>query len=86
MNDLKENKADELESDRIPINFYVSSITLEKIDDALYYVKKRLPIDKRRKLSKSVFLEACLRIVLEEYNTKGESSSLWKSIEEIMHD
>lgn len=86
MNDPKTEKFEESEGDRIPINFYVSSKTIETIDDAQFYVKKRLPMEKRKKLSKSLFCEVCLKIVLEEYNSKGESSSLWKAIQEVMKD
>jgi hypothetical protein len=86
MTDTKIEKFKESESDRQPINFYVSSATIETIDDALFYVKKRLPLEKRKKLSKSIFCEACLRIVLDEYNSKGEGSSLWKAIQELMQE
>lgn len=86
MNETKTEKYKESESDRIPINFYVSSTTIETIDDALFYVKKRLPLEKRKKLSKSVFCEICLKIMLDEYNSKGESSSLWRAVQELIQE
>jgi hypothetical protein len=86
MSGLKTGKPDDSEKDKISVNFYISGETFEKIDDVIYYVRKRLPMDKRRKLSKSVIYEACLKIVLEEYNAKGESSSLWKAVQELMAD
>lgn len=86
MSGLKTGKPDDTEKDKISVNFYISGETFEKIDDVIYYLRKRLPMDKRRKLSKSVIYEACLKIVLEDYNSKGESSLLWKVIEEMMKD
>lgn len=86
MSGLKTGKPDDVEKDKISVNFYISGETFEKIDDVIYYLRKRLPMDKRRKLSKSVIYEACLKIVLEEYNAKGESSSLWKAVQELMSD
>jgi hypothetical protein len=86
MSGLKTGKPDDAEKDKISVNFYISGETFEKIDDVIYYLRKRLPMDKRRKLSKSVIYEACLKIVLEEYNSKGESSSLWKAVQELMAD
>lgn len=86
MSGLKTSKPDDSEKDKISVNFYISGETFEKIDDVIYYVRKRLPMDKRRKVSKSVIYEACLKIVLEEYNAKGEASALWKAIQEITQD
>ena len=80
------DKIDDSDKDKILTSFYLLPTTLEKMDDLLFYVKKRLPIEKRRKLSKSIFYETCLRIVIEEYNAKGEESSVWKSIRELMLD
>ena len=84
MNDKKVDKTDNSADDKILVSFYLSPESLERIDDLLFYMKKRLPIEKRRKLSKSVFYETGFKILIEEYNRKGEESSFWKAVEEIM--
>lgn len=84
MNDKNVNKSDNLADDKIQVNFYLSAKVLERIDDLLFYAKKRLPIEKRRKLTKSIFYETCFDIVIDDYNLKGEESIFWKAIREHM--
>lgn len=84
MNDKKAGKPEDSSDDKILVSFYLSPQTLEQIDDLLFYVKKRLPIGKRRKLTKSVFYETGLKIIVEEYNAKGEASAFLKAIQELM--
>jgi hypothetical protein len=84
MNDKKTDKCETSTDDKIKVNFYLSPKTLEKLDDLLFYVKKRLPIEKRRKLNKSVFYEICFQIIIEDNNFRGEESSFWKSIHKLM--
>ena len=84
MNDKNLNKSGNLADDKIQVNFYLSAETLERIDDLLFYAKKRLPIEKRRKLTKSIFYETCFDIVINDYNLKGEESIFWKAIRENM--
>lgn len=86
MNDKKVEKIDNSADDKILISFYVSPATMERLDDLLFYMKKRLPIEKRRKLTKSVFYETGFKILIEEYNTKGEECRLWRAIEELMQN
>jgi hypothetical protein len=83
---MKDNKVDNPneEGEKILVSFYLSPKTLEKIDDLVFYVKKRLPIDKRRKLTKSVFYETGFKILIEDYNSKGEDSLLLKALQELM--
>ena len=84
MNGQKSNKHVEPENEKILVSFYLSQETSEQIDDILFYVKKRLPFEKRRKLTKSVFYETGFKILIEDYNSKGEESSLWKAIQELL--
>lgn len=84
MNDIKIDKTEEFDGDKILVSFYLSPVTLEKIDDLLFYVKKRLPIARRRSLTKSVFYETGFKILIEEYEAEGEESSLLKAIQELM--
>ena len=81
---MNENKPDENEGDKILVSFYLSPKTLEKLDDLVFYVKKQLPIEKRRKLSKSVFYETGFKVLIEDYNSNGEESLLLKAIQELM--
>lgn len=84
MNDKKVEKNDNSD-DKILISFYVSPATLERLDDLLFFMKKRLPIEKRRKLTKSVFYETGFKILIEEYHEKDEESRLWKDIEKLLN-
>ena len=84
MNDKNVNKSVDRTEDKIQVNFYLSVKTLEGIDDLLFYAKKRLPIEKRRKLTKSVFYETCFILVMADYNLKGEDSIFWQAIRELM--
>lgn len=86
MNQKKTRNAVEEEKSKIPVCLYLSSETIEKIDECLFGTKKRLPIDKRPKLSKSVFCEIGLRIAIEEYNRKGEESALWRGVYELFNE
>lgn len=83
MNDKNINKSSEIADDKIQVNFYLSVGTLERIDDLLFYAKKRLPIEKRRKLTKSVFYETCFGIIIDDYNLKGEESVFWQAIQQL---
>ena len=86
MNDKRTDKPDDSDEDKLLVSFYLSPKTLEKIDDFLFYARKQLPIGKRRKLTKSVFYETGLRIVIEDYNVNGEESPLWQAIQELLQN
>lgn len=80
----KKDKKEQSDDDKYLVSFYLSAATVEKIDDLLFYLKKRVPMDKRRRLTKSMFYETGFRILIEEYNSKGEESLLWKAIHQSM--
>lgn len=84
MNGQKSNKPGESEKGKVLVSFYLSQRTSEQIDEILFYIKKRLPFDKRRKLTKSVFYETGFKILIEDYNNKVEENQLWKAIEELL--
>jgi hypothetical protein len=86
MDDGKTEKMDDLEDNKIMVSVYLSSKTVEKVDDILFYAKKRLPMGKRRRLTKSVFYEAALRVIIEDQNLKGEESPLWNAISEMIQN
>lgn len=84
MKDKKIDNPNEEDGEKILVSFYLSPKTLEKIDDLVFYVKKRLPINKRRKLTKSVFYETGFKILIEDCNAKGEDCVLLKTLQELM--
>lgn len=86
MNNNKADKLDNINNDKILTSFYLLPSMVEKVDDFLFYAKKGLPIEKRRKLTKTFFYETCLQVVLEEYQEKGEKSSLLKAIYKLLNN
>lgn len=80
----KKSKQAKSDDERFLVSFHISATTFEKIDDLLFYLKKRVPIDKRRRLTKTMFYETGFRILIEEYNSKGEESLLWKAIHQSL--
>ena len=84
MKNINGNDQKALESERILISFYLRTETLEKLDDVLFYARKRLPIGKRRKLTKSVLYEIGLKMVIEDYQDNGEESFLIQAIHELV--
>lgn len=86
MNDKNVNKSGDSADDKIQVDFYLSVKVLERIEDIMFYTKKRLPMEKRRKLTKSVFYETCSNIIIDDYNLKGEDSIFWKAIQQLMSE
>lgn len=86
MNGQKSDKIDDSESEKVLVSFYLSQKTSEQIDDILFYLKKQLPFEKRRKLTKSIFYETGFKILIEDYNKKGEESRLSKAIQDLLID
>lgn len=73
----------EAAKNKILISFYVSTRTLETLEDFLYFVKRQLPIERRRSLTKSVFYETGFNILIDEFRLKGKDSSLYKAIQDL---
>lgn len=86
MNGKNDDKPGIPEAERILISFYLSTDTLERLDDVLFYARKRLPIGKRRKLTKSVLYEIGLKMVIEDYHEKEEESFLWKAVNKLVQN
>lgn len=85
MNGQKSDKIDDSESEKVLVSFYLSQKTSEQIDDILFYLKKQLPFEKRRKLTKSFFYETGFKILIDEYNEKGKESHLWKAVQNLLN-
>jgi len=71
------------EANKMMVSVYLSTKTVEQVDDFLFYAKKRLPMGSRRKLTKSVFYEAVLRLIIDQH-LKDEESPLWNEISKII--
>lgn len=83
---MSKSKNNLLESDanKIYINFGVTGVALEQIDDFIFYARKKLPMEKRRKLTKSLFYETSIKAIIEDFNKKGEESIIWKAINNLI--
>ena len=84
MNERKSDKSENSESEKILVSFYLSQKTSEQVDDLLFYLKKGLPFEKRKKLTKSSFFETGFKILIEDYHTNGEKSRLWRAVQELL--
>lgn len=86
MNEQKSDKVDDSESEKVLVSFYLSQKTSEQIDDILFYLKKQLPFEKRRKLTKSILYETGFKILIEDYKENGKESRLSKAIQNLLID
>lgn len=86
MTDKQDEGINERDEEKILVSVYISTKTLERIDDFLFDAKKQLPIGKRRKLTKSIFYETSLQILLEDHKLNGVESPLWKAIAKLAQD
>ncbi len=77
---------DDSNNDKLLVSFYLKNNTIEHIDDFIFFTRKQLPLYKKRKLTKSVFYEAAVKIVLDDYHAKGESSQIWKLLNKLLKD
>jgi hypothetical protein len=62
------------------INIYLSTQTVEMIEDALFHFRKMLPRENRKKLNRSKLYRLILEDVLTEFNQTGEESRLNKTV------
>lgn len=89
MNDKKVNKQFVSEG-KLLISFYITLETLDQMDNLYYVVKKKLPIERRRKLTKSIFYETGFKLILEDNQVpennqaQEEDSELVKAIQEFI--
>lgn len=86
MNGQKSDKIGDSKNEKVLVSFYLSQKTSEQIEDILFYLKKQLPFEKRRKLTKSVLYETGFKILIEDYKKKGKESSLSKAVEDLLID
>jgi len=77
-------ESDESSNEKIMVSVYLSQKTSEQVDDVIFYIKKRLPFENRRKLTKSTFYELGVKILIEDYNKKGEDSLWWKAVQKLL--
>lgn len=65
---------------RESINIYLSTQTVEMIEDALFHLRKTLPRETRKKLNRSKLYTLILEDVLTEFNQAGNTARLNKII------
>lgn len=84
MKDKNSDKTIASEKDKILVSFYLSPKTLEDVDDFIFHLKKQLPMEKRRKLTKSIFYEASLKVLIQKYRATGNEDQLLQVIRDLM--
>jgi hypothetical protein len=67
---------------REKVNLYLSSEVIEKVEDTLFLLRKQLPREKRKKLTRSKLHELILDDILTEFSKMGQSGRLGKIISE----
>lgn len=60
--------------------FYTNPELIEKVEDLIFNLKKQLPREKRKKFTRSQFLELILESVILEYETSRLDSPIQKII------
>lgn len=48
------------------VTFYISNDILELVEDTIFYLKKQMPLDKRKKITRSMFFEAAIKFALAQ--------------------
>lgn len=61
-------------------SIYLNVELIESIDDFIYFAKKELPLNKRKKLNRSAFIQLILSEVIEDHSRCKDESFLWKLI------
>ena len=85
MNDKKDDNIFDSEPSKILTSIYLSPKVIEELDEILFLVKKQLPIEQRRRLTKSAFFETALRLVVENVKSDGiEGSYVNEKIQKLM--
>jgi hypothetical protein len=61
---------------------YISPDLIEKVEDLIFNLKKQLPREKRKKFTRSQFLELMLESIILEYETNQLNSPIQKIVSE----
>lgn len=62
------------------VNLCLSTEVLEKLEDALFHLRKQIPREKRKKLTRSKLHEIILDDILTEFSKMGQNGRLGKII------
>lgn len=68
------------------VSFSIMSEIVESTEETIFFMRKQLSLDKRKKLTKSAFYEIALRVAIADYKDKGQKSTIWKMVEEWIED
>lgn len=62
------------------VNLSLSSEIVEKVEDIIFELRKKIPREKRKKLTRSRFFELALEAVIKDYESSGEKSVIGKMV------
>lgn len=66
--------------DKVSVNIRLPADIVEILDEVIFYAKKEIGKNKRRKITKSEFYEMVFRDLVNEYKLTGKESRLWKAV------
>lgn len=62
------------------VNLSLDSELVEKVEDVIFNLRKRLPREKRKKLNRSRFFELALNAVIMDYENDNDNSVIYKAV------
>jgi metal-responsive CopG/Arc/MetJ family transcriptional regulator len=62
------------------VNLSLSSTLVEKVEDIIFELRKKLPREKRKKLNRSRFFELALEAIIKDYENSGQKSRIFKIV------
>ena len=80
---MKTEKSNEQQEQHIKkelLNLNISGEIVEKTEDLLFNLRKQLPREKRKKLTRSRFFELLLESVIQDYENRRADSDIQKII------
>jgi len=81
MKNVSENSSVHAKSEKDKVMIHLPIETSEKIDDVIFSLRKRLPRNKRKKLTKSKFYELIALSMLNDLKSMGNESILVKVVD-----
>ena len=71
-------KEEETPGDKVKATYYISSEIVESLEEGWIQLRRLTPKDQRAQISKSLIVELALQVALEELESKGSESNLFK--------
>ena len=76
-----QNQDSEMIQAKEKVNIYLSSEIVEKIEELVFYFRKQLPPEKRKRLNKSKLYELILEHACAEFSANGQQGILGEIIQ-----